>query len=130
MKSETMTAATEDYLEAILILAKAKGSARSVDIAALLDVSKPAVHKATHTLKALGLITQEPYGGLALTEAGRSIASKVLRRHNIIKEFLIDHLGVSAETAEIDACKIEHNISTETLKAIKLKLMFHENGVN
>jgi Mn-dependent DtxR family transcriptional regulator len=120
--TKKITPATEDYLEAIFALNKETGSVKSVDIAAHLGVTKNAVHNATHSLIERGFIMQEPYGGLHLTKSGMRIAKAVYERHNVIKNFLIEFLGVSGEVAEIDACKIEHNISTETLEAIKEKI--------
>ena len=58
---------------------------------------------------------------IILTEEGRKKAEAVYDRHNTINEFLIK-LGVSKEQAEIDACRIEHIISEETLSCIKKAL--------
>lgn len=113
-----LSPATENYIEAILILSKNTGCARSIDIAKLLNVSKPTVHKATHALKDQGLISQQPYGDISLTPAGEAAAKNVLIRHEEIKKFLINVLKVDEETAEIDACKMEHAVSLETMQKI------------
>ena len=60
----------------------------------------------------------EKDGRLELTEAGVEVAHNILERHRFLKQWLMD-LGVSAETAEEDACKIEHNISDETFQCLK-----------
>lgn len=104
----------EDYLEAIVILSK-EGKVRSIDIAKMLDVSKPSVNKAMNVLKEKGFITQESYGDIKLTKAGKEMADQVFDRHQKIRSFLIS-LGISVATAEKDACKIEHIISEETFE--------------
>ena len=113
-----LTDSNEDYLEAILILKEKYGIVRSVDIAKLLNVSKPGVNKAMNILKENGLIEKETYGDVILTPKGLEIASKIYKKHTTIKDFLIK-LGVSEEVSDIDCCKIEHVISDETFTAIK-----------
>lgn len=111
----------EDYLECIVMLSKNTndGRVRSVDIARHLNVSKPSVNQAMNILKDKGLIIQEAYSGIQLTEAGKEMATMILHRHNTIRIFLEEVLGVSSENAEHDACKIEHIISEETFNKIK-----------
>lgn len=113
-----LTDSNEDYLEAILILKEKNGVVRSVDIAKLLNVSKPGVNKAMNVLKENGLIEKETYGDITLTKKGFEIASKIYKKHNTIRDFLIT-LGVGEETSDIDCCKIEHVISEETFEAIR-----------
>ena len=113
-----ITKANEDYLEAILILENEnKTSIKSIDISKLLNVSKPAVTKASNELKSLGLINKDKYGEISLTSEGRKIANEVYTKHTTIKNFLLK-LGVSEDTAESDCCKIEHILSKETLDKI------------
>ena len=122
-----MTATIENYLEAILIISKESGAARSVDIARFLNVSKPTVHKATHYLKENGLIFQEPYGGLSLTENGLKEARRVYKRHEMLKRFLTEVLNVSEDAAERDACRMEHAVSAETIGKIEGYLKKNED---
>ena len=108
----------EDYLEAILVLREKNGVVHSIDVAQHLGYSKPSVSRAVSLLKGEGYLTMEKDGRLELTEAGVGVAFNILERHRFLKQWLI-HLGVSAETAEDDACKIEHNISDETFQCLK-----------
>ena len=108
----------EDYLEMVHMLRLANGIARVRDIAAALKVKMPSVAKAVIELKKLGLVTQEPYSGVELTEAGRKAAADVLNRHILLKGFLI-RLGVSEAIADKDACCMEHILSAETLEKIE-----------
>lgn len=109
----------EMYLETILLLEKEEGKIRSVDIAKRLNVSKPSVNKAVNLLKELGYISQETYGDIHMNDAGRDKAQEIYLRHEILTDFLVDVLHVSLETAENDACKIEHVISDETFTKLK-----------
>jgi len=106
----------ENYLECILVLQRRHGSARSVDIATQLGVTKPSVSHATKLLRENGYITMEP-GGILLTQSGMEIAERIYERHVKLARFLMS-LGVSEEVALKDACKIEHDISKESFDAI------------
>ncbi len=108
----------EMYLESIYVLSKSKEHVRSVDICEYMSFSKPSVSRAVGNLKSEGYITVDSDGYINLTESGKSLAAKIYERHTILEEVLV-LLGVSRETAEDDACKIEHHISDETFEAIK-----------
>jgi len=109
----------ENYLETILRLQKKNGSVRSIDIANEMDYSKPSISRAMGILRENGLIEMEHNGQIHLTESGLQMAEAIYERHRIICDFLINMLGVSPDTAENDACKIEHIVSNETFAAIK-----------
>ncbi|MDD2628748.1 MAG: metal-dependent transcriptional regulator [Limnochordia bacterium] len=108
----------EDYLEAILAVADPKEGARTTDIAAKLQVSKASVNQAMSLLADHGLVQQEKYGPVYLTKQGHTKACLVYRRHQAIKSFLVAVLGVSEDTAEEDACKIEHVLSKESMDCL------------
>lgn len=107
----------EDYLETILILSQ-NGSVRSIDIANDMNYSKPSISIAMKKLKEKNYITIDKQGYIELTNEGHKIASLVYEKHIILSTLLIE-LGVSKEQALIDACKIEHCISTETFEKLK-----------
>ena len=109
--------ASEDYLEAMLMMKEKHGYVRSIDVAEFLGVTKPSVSYATKRLRESGHITMDKDGLITLTDAGMAVASSMLDRHKTLTEFLID-IGVDKETAEADACKIEHDISQQTFEAI------------
>ena len=108
----------EMYLETIYILTKKNHDVRSLDVAVYMNFSKPSVSRAVRLLKQGGYITVDPDGYLHLTDLGKEIASKIYERHTLLTEFLM-RLGVDQETAADDACKIEHDISDKSFKAIK-----------
>jgi len=109
----------EMYLETIYILQQEENHAHSVDVAKRLNVSKPSVTKAMNNLRKIGLIDQEKYGPITLTEEGLAIAKRVYDNHQLITKFIISSLKLSPEQAEKDACKIEHVISADMVDAIK-----------
>ncbi len=118
MKHSELSQSTEDYIEAIYLLEEQGKKAKSVEIAKMIGVSKPAVTKAMNELLKANYIEKEKYGSITLTEEGRKIGKKVYNIHVTLRDFLIQ-IGVSEKTAEKDCCLLEHVISKETLKAIK-----------
>lgn len=120
LSGHNVTASLEDYLEAIYFLYKKKSEVRITDVARELNISKPSVNRAINTLKKQGLVEHEYYGDLKLTEKGLKIACDVAERHKILKAFLTEKLGVNEETAEREACLIEHDISDDTMDRLRL----------
>lgn len=115
---KTLREAGENYLEAILSLENESKDVRSIDVARQLEVSRPSVNKALGVLKEMGMVEQQPYGAIRLTDKGRLRAIEVTSRHRTLKSFLINVLGVEAETADEDACKMEHVVSKETMRKL------------
>ena len=113
----TKNESSENYLEAILMLSKKLPVVRSVDIANELGFKKSSVSIAMKKLRENGYIEMDKDGLITLTDAGMQIAAKMLQRHHTLTNFLVD-LGVDPETAEEDACKMEHDISDQTFRAI------------
>lgn len=109
----------EMYLETVYILENSNGHAHVSEVAERLDVSKPSVSKAMKQLRSQGLIDQEPYGSITLTEEGRKISGRIHKNHRIITLFLEDSLKLDPVEAEENACRIEHVVSDEMVKGIK-----------
>lgn len=108
----------EDYVELIADLIATRGEARIVEIAERMGVTHATVNKTVARLQREGLVTTRPYRSIFLTEAGSRLAEMSRRRHRIVLDFL-KAIGVSAETAELDAEGIEHHVSEETLAAFE-----------
>ena len=81
--------ASEDYLEAMLMMQQEHGYIRSIDIADKLGVTKPSVTYATKRLRENGYITMDKDGLITLTERGMSIAASMLDRHHTLTRFLM-----------------------------------------
>lgn len=110
--------ATENYLEAILILEEKDTQVRMSDVAKMLKVSKPSVNKALGVLKDAGYILHQKYGTILLTDEGREYAQKVYDRHKLFKRFFVEVLEVEEEIAEEEACHMEHCISDSTMEKL------------
>jgi Mn-dependent DtxR family transcriptional regulator len=111
----------EDYLEAILVLQQKNGYVRSLDVAEYLNVKKPSVSHATGLLKEGGFLTMDGSRFLHLTKLGQEVAEEIYERHRVLTRSLIA-IGVDPETAEEDACKIEHDVSRASFEKIKKHL--------
>ena len=108
----------ENYLETILMLSKKLPVVRSVDIATELNFKKSSVSVAMKNLREKNHITVTDAGFIYLTDSGKEIAEMIYERHQFLHSWLTS-LGVSAEIASEDACKLEHVISQESFDAIK-----------
>jgi Mn-dependent DtxR family transcriptional regulator len=108
----------EDYLEAVLELEQERGTVRLTDVAHQVGVTKPSASRAMKILQSDGYIHQETYGTIELTAKGRRKASQVYGRHQTLTTFLEDVLGVDPETAEHDACRMEHILSAKTMERL------------
>ena len=97
--SGKFTPSIEDYLECIYQINLGQG-VKSTDIAAKLSVSKPSVHRAIVTLAEMGLLSQEKYSLIYLTEAGQKKAAEVSEKHEILSGFLQDVLGIAPDVVE------------------------------
>jgi Mn-dependent DtxR family transcriptional regulator len=117
--NNTVHESGEDYLEAIFVIRNRKGYVRAVDIAAELSYSKPSVSRAVGILAKKNLLSIQNDGSIILTEEGLAKASAIFDRHSVIKSFFIDRLSVDPETAEEDACRVEHALSEETYGKLK-----------
>lgn len=117
MDSLKLTKSLEDYLEMVLMLRKTLGRVRVKDLASALSVKMPSVAKAIVHLKKQKLVNQESYGDIELTPLGESTAKKILSRHLLLKNFLMN-IGVTEEVANEEACLMEHILSPRTLDCI------------
>ena len=113
----TLQESGEMYLETIYVLSQKYKDVRAIDVGEYMGYSKPSVSRAVGLLKSGGYLVSNELGHLSLTDAGVEVAEKIYERHTMLTRYL-QLLGVSAETAAEDACKMEHIISDETFNAI------------
>ena len=114
-------ASGEDYLEAVLILQKKQGMVRSIDLARHMGFSKPSISHAVGVLKNGGFLTVDEDGFLHLTAIGREVGEKIYERHLFFTEQLVA-AGVDLETAEQEACRMEHAIGDTSFRKLKEKI--------
>jgi DtxR family transcriptional regulator, Mn-dependent transcriptional regulator len=112
----SLSSSLEDYLEAIFFIQKDKGAAKPRDIAERLDVKAASVTGALQSLAEKNLVNYAPYEAATLTDSGKTIAEKIIRRHRVLSDFFTRILGADKELAEENACKLEHHISREILE--------------
>jgi Mn-dependent DtxR family transcriptional regulator len=107
----------EDYLEAIWNLQSRKGYIKVKDIADKLEVTRPSVSEMIKKLAENNYILYEKYGGIVFTDKGKKLAQEIKRRHTLLVEFL-KIIGVDEQNAQTDACKLEHDVSPETITCL------------
>lgn len=122
-----ISANMEDYLETIHLLERDQGNVRVKDIADRMNISRASVSGAVKSLEKQGLVSHPRYDLISLTSRGARLAEQIYEKHLTLMKFLQEILGLDKETAEKDACRIEHNISLRTFKRLKA---FVEESVN
>ena len=113
----------EEYLEIIYILEESDGHASTGKIANLMEIKAPSVSEMLSKLEKEELVTYEPYKGAKLTSGGLKIAKEINKKHKAISKFL-KMIGVDQKTSEIDACRLEHHISNESMEKLLKFLSF------
>jgi len=122
--SDQQTASMEDYLETIALLKEEGKPVTVTAISKMMGVKKPSVDWALTKLSVTGLVQHEKYGDVELTPEGAKIAADVYQRHKILRRFLVDILDVDPETADNDACRMEHVLSRDSLSRLEKFLDF------
>jgi DtxR family Mn-dependent transcriptional regulator len=120
--AEPLTRSVEDYLKAIYRLSHGSQPASTSDIAELLGLSAPSVSGMVRRLSEQGLLEHVPYRGVVLTEAGRRIALRMVRRHRLIEAYLVGYLGYSWDTVHDEAERLEHAVSEALIERMAVAL--------
>ena len=120
------TASMEDYLEAVAMLQGKDKVVRVSQISRKLKVKMPSVTSALKKLSEQKLVEHERYGYIKLTPEGDKVARDVIYRHEAFTRFFTQALGINRETAEEDACKIEHVISPLSMERLAKFVEFIE----
>lgn len=116
-----ISASSEDYLKAVFLLHRKRGSVRCIDIAEFLGYSKPSISHAVTLLENRGYLIREDSGNLVLTESGNRIAELTYEKHCFFKTQLIE-AGVDQELAGKEACRMEHAISEDSFAKLKTNM--------
>lgn len=128
---EKLSVSQEDYLEEIYNQIIKNGAAKVTAISEALDVKKASVTNALQQLSLKKLINYAPYSAITLTEEGEILAKQILKRHKTMMSFFIDILGLDAQQAEENACKMEHIMSDELFdRTLKLAEFLKEYSSN
>jgi len=113
-----LSARSADYLETVYLLSLRNDTVGVSQVAAERGVTIPTARSAICRLRDAGYVRQERYGKILLTDQGRTRAESVYRTHEVIYRFLHEVLGVDSETADAEACKMEHGLSENTRKRL------------
>jgi DtxR family Mn-dependent transcriptional regulator len=107
------TSTVEDYLKCIY-LEERHQSGRLVApgrISSAMNVAPGTVTAMLKTLTEAGLVGYEPYAGVRLTDAGRKLATHILRRHRLVEQFLVQVMGLDWSEVHEEAEILEHAVS-------------------
>jgi len=121
-RKTSLTAESEEYLEAIFRLQEKDGIARTVQLAKELNVVPGSITNTIGNLEKQGLVVHEPYKGVKLTEKGRKLALKIVRRHRLAERLLTDVLHVNWSKVHTLACKLEHAFTKDISKSLEKTL--------
>jgi len=126
-RSGGLSASLEDYLEAIYWVSRKHGVARAGEIAGRLKVNKSSVTGALKHLAAKGYITYDPYQYIVLNPSGEKLAKDIVRRHDVLKRFLVEVLEIKEDLAGDTACKMEHYMDQEVFDRLLRFVQFVNN---
>lgn len=118
-EENAITHSAAHHLIAILELKEGRGYARVSDVAKHLNITTGSASTNLKSLKSKELVMEDDNRFLLLTDRGEELAKLVVRRKKVLESFLCDILKVSADQAEVDACKTEHLISLETTRKLE-----------
>jgi DtxR family Mn-dependent transcriptional regulator len=118
----------EMYLKTLYHVRSKHDIARVGDLADGLGVSPGTVTGVLKKLRRMELVEHEKYGVVSLTPMGHRMAECVLHRFETLRDVLIEVFGVDPETAEVDACMMEHAVSPLTAHRMKAFLMLTREG--
>ena len=107
--------AEQDYILAIYQISRNKGSARTSDIAKVLQIKSPSVTDMLPKLFKKGLILYKPYEGARLSNPGEEIAKSLISRQAVFKKFL-KRILVPEDSLERDAHVLEHGLSPTAMR--------------
>ncbi len=111
------TPSMEDHIEQIYLLIENKGYARVSDIAEALSVLPSSVTKMVQKLDKDGYLVYEKYRGLTLTTKGEKLGKRLVKRHELLEQFL-RLIGVDEGRIYEDVEGIEHHLSWNSIDRI------------
>lgn len=112
----------EDFLKAVFAMQQQTERVSTNSLRDALNITAPSVTDMAQRLVAAGLVDYQKYRGVVLTEAGREIALKVIRRHRLIELYLVQELGYELREVHAEAERLEHAVSDHFVEAIARKL--------
>lgn len=121
------TESVEEYLETIYRLCENKANTTTTEIAEALNIAPASVSEMVQKLAKKGYVEYAPYRGVSLTNKGKRIGRKILRKHRVLEGFLAQ-LGFPKHKLHQEACKLEHSISDELEKTFDSNIGYPETS--
>jgi DtxR family Mn-dependent transcriptional regulator len=118
----TQSKSVEDFLKAVFTLQQQEERVSTNALRDALNITAPSVTDMAQRLVAAGLVDYQKYRGVVLTDAGREIALRVIRRHRLIELYLMRELGYELREVHGEAERLEHAVSDHFVAAIARKL--------
>jgi len=112
------------YLLAIASLTGRGKAPRAADVARALGVTRAATSLQLRALQEHGLVELDERQRLRLSPHGANLVARIASKREVLQVFLRELLGVRADTAQVDACKVEHLLSEETGAALVRLIRF------
>jgi len=113
-ESNELTHSAAHYLIAVRDLTAEQGYARTTDVAKKLNIARSSASIGLHALIDKGFIKEDANKFVRLTDKGERLAAEIVSKKVVLRRFLEEILLVKSHQAEVDTCKIEHLISSET----------------
>ena len=123
-----LTHSSIHHLLAINSLFKENGYSRSVDIANHLNISRASVSITVMKLREKGFVREDKNRFLNLSKKGKDLVNSVLSKRRIVEQFFREVLDLSAQEAEVEACKVEHLMSEPTGKKLISFMGYYLSG--
>lgn len=105
-----LSQSTEDYLKTIYALTK-KGHTTISEIAHAKEVAPSSATNMIKKLMELNFVEHDSHKSVKLTETGRKMSLKILRKHRLLESFMVKVLGYNWDEVHEEACALEHYIS-------------------
>lgn len=115
-EKKKISASLEDYLEAIYEIIEEKKNIKAIEVSRKLGVGRSSVSEAIKVLAEKKLLNYSKYDSFSLTKEGEIEAKRVIQKHNTLFDFFSIVLGLDAEEADKNACKIEHVITEKAFE--------------
>jgi Mn-dependent DtxR family transcriptional regulator len=116
---DKLSLSMESYLDTVYELSDDTGEVRLTDVAARIGVTKSTANEAMIKLAGQNLILNERYRHIRLTVYGEAVAKEIANKHSVVRAFFSEILGLDDDTADTDACAIEHVISDGAVAAMR-----------
>ncbi len=108
---ETLSEATQEYLESIYWLYEAGIERTQANLARALQVSQPSASEMLRRLTDDGLVSRDDHKLIQFTERGREVASRIVARHRTVEAYLVKVMGIPWDEVHEEAHAMEHSIS-------------------